>query len=117
MHRRSEGLQFELAINQILARMRDVGKDFDEAINNYVFIRLVVWFLLYTARGDGEEKPLSNLSRYREWLDKNLPDWENRGYASPMRPTGDALQNRIAVWLFARHPRIFRQALITYGRR
>lgn len=117
MHRRSEGLQFELAINQILTRMRDAGTDFDEALNNYVFIRLVVWFLLYTARGDGRDRSLDNLLRYREWLDENLPDWESCGYTSPTRPTGDALQNRVAVWLFVRHPGIFRRALITYGRR
>jgi len=116
-HRRSEGLQFEQAINQILSRMRDAGTDFDKALNNYVIIRLVVWFLLYTARGDGREMSLNNLLRYREWLDKNLPDWESRGYTSFTRPTGDALQNRIAVWLFAHHPKTFRQVLIAYGRR
>lgn len=117
VQRRSEGLQFELAINRILVRLRDVGTDFDKALNNYVFIRLVVWFLLYTARGDGGERTLGNLSRYREWLDKNLPGWKSRGYVSPARPTGDALQNRVAVWLFVRHPKTFRWALMAYGRR
>ena len=114
-HKSSTGLGFEDTLNKLLELMECKRVKLTPILIHW-FVRLVVWFLLYTSRGDGSELSMQNLSCYIAWLDRNMPDWREDSYALPMRPTGDAVCNRIAVWLFARHPRLFSLVLGLYGR-
>ena len=113
--RTSKGLEFEKAIDSICERLKGIDADFSLPVCRYLFDRLVVWFLLYTAQGDGMETALDNMLHYREWLSCNLPAWEETGYRAFLGPKGDALKNRSAVWLFTRHPALFRRVLIAYS--
>lgn len=111
--RSSEGLLFEETLDAILAMMRERDIPMTEILRHY-FVRLVAWFLLYTCRGDGRVVSERNLGHYVSWLDRNIGDWRREPFARPGHPTGDALANRLAVWLFARHPRLFSLALGIY---
>lgn len=111
--RSSAGLLFEETLDAILAMMRERGIPMTDILRHY-FVRLVAWFLLYTCRGDGRATSERNLGHYVAWLDRNVEDWRHEPFARPGHPTGDALANRLAVWLFARHPRLFSLALGTY---
>lgn len=111
--RSSEGLLFEETLDAILAMMRERGIPMTDILRHY-FVRLVAWFLLYTCRGDGRSASERNLGHYVAWLDRNIEGWRREPFARPGHPTGDALANRLAVWLFARHPRLFSLALGAY---
>ena len=111
--RSSAGLLFEETLDAILAMMRERGIPMTDILRHY-FVRLVAWFLLYTCRGDGRAMSERNLGHYAAWLDRNIEDWRHEPFARPGHPTGDALANRLAVWLFARHPRLFSLALGIY---
>lgn len=111
--RSSKGLLFEETLDAILAMMRERGIPMTDILRHY-FVRLVAWFLLYTCRGDGRSASERNLGHYVAWLDRNIEDWRREPFARPGHPTGDALANRLAVWLFARHPRLFSLALGAY---
>lgn len=113
--RSSEGLLFEETLDAILGMMGEKGISLTPILRHY-FVRLVTWFLLYTRKGDGPARSRENLGHFRGWLDRNIPGWQKEPFASPAHPTGDALPNRIAVWLFARHPRVFSAVLGAYGK-
>ena len=110
----SAGLRFEKTLDDLLDLMGQKRIDVSPILIHF-FVRLVVWFLLYTRRGDGAMLSRQNLSRYTDWLDSNISRWREDPYALPARPTGDAIPNRLAVWLFVRHPRTFSLALRLYG--
>lgn len=113
--RSSEGLLFEETLDAILKMMRERGIPLTDILRHY-FVRLVAWFLLYTCRGDGRATSKRNLGHYVAWLDRNIEDWRREPFARIGHPTGDAVQNQLAVWLFARHPRLFSAALALYGK-
>ena len=113
--RSSEGLLFEETLDAILAMMRERGIPLTDILRHY-FVRLVAWFLLYTCRGDGRATSERNLGHYVAWLDRNIEDWRREPFARIGHPTGDAVQNQLAVRLFARHPRLFSAALALYGK-
>ena len=112
--RSSEGLRFEMTMNDILGELDRRGIVPPTIVCHY-FVRLVTWFLLYTCAGDGRSLARRNLRHYAAWLDSRFPGWRSEPYASPRHPTGDAPANRLAVWLFARHRRLFALALDIYG--
>ncbi|MBR1829266.1 MAG: glycosyltransferase [Atopobiaceae bacterium] len=117
--RSSEGLRFEMTMNDILGELDRRGIVPPTIVCHY-FVRLVTWFLLFTCAGDGRLLARQNLRHYAAWLDDRFPGWRGEPYASPRHPTGDALANRLAVWLFARHRHLFALALDLYvmvGRR
>lgn len=113
--RSSEGLRFEETLDAILAMMGERGVVMTDILRHY-FVRLVAWFLLYTCRGDGAGRSRENLAHYVAWLDRNIADWRREPFARVGHPTGDAAANQLAVWLFARHPRLFALALAGYRR-
>ncbi len=110
----SAKLQFEETLNAILSMMRQKEIPMTPILRHY-FVRLIVWFLLYTRKGDGHERSRRNYGHYVEWLDCEIENWRDEPYASPFHPTGDPLTNRLAVWLFARHRLVFSAALTLYG--
>ncbi|WP_321972812.1 glycosyltransferase family A protein [Paratractidigestivibacter sp.] len=112
--RTSEGLQFEQTLDALLSLMGEKGISFTPILLHY-FVRLVAWFLLFTRKGDGWSTSHNNLQHYIGWLDMNVPSWRNDSYAKPAHPTGDAMANRLAVFLFAKHPKAFVAALKCYG--
>lgn len=113
--RSSEGLRFEETLDAILSMMREKGIELTPILQHY-FVRLVTWFVLYTRKGDGAAKARANLGHYRSWLSRNIPGWQEEPFAAPAHPIGDGLKNRLAVWLFARHPKLFALALDLYGK-
>lgn len=113
--RTSEGLRFEETLDALLALVGERQIALTPMLKHY-FARLIAWFLLFTCKGDGRKTSLNNLAHYVSWLDRNIPDWRTDSVAMISRPGGDALANRAAVWLFARHPRLFSRALCLYGK-
>ena len=112
--KKSEGLQFEQTIDALLAMLREKKIPTSPILLHY-FVRLIAWFLLFTCKGDGKAESRKNLAHYTAWLDSNFPNWRDDEFARPARPTGDKLANRMAVYLFARHPKAFAFALGIYG--
>lgn len=111
IHKRSDGLQFEETLNCLLLKLADGKKiDSDSFVVRYL-IRLIGWYLFYTRKGDGLRRSLNNASYYELWLDENLSGWRQCSTATPFSPSGDSLSNRIAVWLLAKHPNLFRMVL------
>lgn len=114
-HKSSSGLQFEFSLDALMALARNRDVEVNDLLRHY-FVKYVAWFLTYTYRGDSRQERADNYRRYVAWLDRNLPDWRDEALARPGRPTGDAALSRAAVWLFARHPTLFRAALGLYGK-
>lgn len=114
-HRSSEKLLFEETLDSILSMLKNRHIFLTPMLEHY-FIRLVVWYLLYTCKSDGVQLSRANLEKYIMWLDVRLPMWRSDVYASPLRPRGDAAVNRIAVWLFVKHPVLFAIAITCYSR-
>jgi glycosyltransferase involved in cell wall biosynthesis len=112
--RSSTGLRFESTMDDILDDLARRGLARTPLVDHY-FVRLVTWFVLYTRAGDGRRKARENLRHYRAWLDEHIEGWRRDPYARPGRPVGDALQNRLATWLFVRHSVVFGWALDAYG--
>jgi glycosyltransferase involved in cell wall biosynthesis len=112
--RTSDGLRFEETLDSLLTMMREKKIALTPILAHY-FVRLVAWFLLFTRKGDCSRRSRENLMRYIAWLDRNIPAWRSDEFASPAHPTGDGAANRFAVYLFAKHPRVFSCALSCYG--
>ena len=112
--RTSDGLQFEQTLNELLAMMVEKGIELTPILVHY-FVRLVTWFLLFTRKGDGAQVSSANLAYYTAWLDGSVPGWRRDRFAGIAHPTGDSAANRMAVYLFVKHPRIFACALRCYG--
>lgn len=115
VQRSSENLLFSETLDSLFYSLADRNVLINPILVHY-FIRLIVWFLFYTRKGDGSSLSEANLDLYRNWLDSKINGWEKDIYASPFRPYGDALANRFAVWLFVRHPSVFAFCLHLYGR-
>lgn len=113
IHKSSEGLQFEETLGQLLFRLKGDDGRLTPLSERY-FIRLICWFLFYTRKGDGTRKSSQNTRRYTEWLTANIPSWRACPLASPFRPSGDDLFGRVAVWLLAKHPAVFKVATAIY---
>ncbi len=113
--RTSSGLRFEETLDALLEMTRERRIALTPLLNHY-FTRLIVWFLLYTRKGDGNKASRANLAHYLAWLNENIPGWRRDSIAGLSHPTGDAFANRAAVWLFVRHPRLFSCALWLYGK-
>lgn len=115
LQRSSKSLLFSETLDSLLYMLEERDISISPILMHY-FIRLVVWFLFYTRKGDGSSLSNANLILYRNWLDMKITCWQKDLYASPFRPKGDALVNRVAVWLFVRHPSVFAFCLRVYGR-
>lgn len=115
LHRSSKSLLFSDTLDSLLCMLEERKIPIRPILVHY-FIRLIVWFLFYTRKGDGSSLSNANLILYRNWLDMKIIGWQKDLYASPFRPKGDALVNRVAVWLFVRHPSVFAFCLRVYGR-
>lgn len=113
--RSSEGLLFEETLDAIICMLNEREIVLTPILVHY-FIRLIVWYLLYTCKGDGIQLSRANLEKFIKRLDVRLPMWRSDVYASPLRPRGDAVANRIAVWLFVKHPVLFAVAITCYSR-
>lgn len=113
--RSSEGLLFEETLDAIIDMLNEREIHLAPILIHY-FIRLVVWFLLYTCKSDGPRLSRENRIKYINWLDDKLSPWRWDMYATPWRPMGDAPVNRIAVWLFVKHPVLFAIAITCYSR-
>jgi glycosyltransferase involved in cell wall biosynthesis len=113
--RTSSGLRFERTLDDVLGFLRTRDVQFDECLTHY-FVRYIVWFLFYTARGDGAQASQENVRHYEAWLDRQLPSWRDDPLARPLRPQGDMLSSRISTWLFVCHPGLFRLVLAAYRR-
>ena len=114
-HRTSNGLRFERTLDDVLDFIRGRDVRFNECLTHY-FVRFIVWFLFYTARGDGAQTSRENVRHYEAWLDSQLPGWRDDPLARPSRPQGDMLSSRVSTWLFVRHPGLFRLMLAAYRR-
>ena len=113
--RHSDGLLFEETLNAIFDMLYKKQIKLTPILVHY-FVRLVSWFLIYTSKEDGLARSRTNRDHYVKWLDRSVPNWRQEPYASPFHPTGDAIKNRLAVWLFARHPHLFSVFLDFYGK-
>jgi glycosyltransferase involved in cell wall biosynthesis len=107
--------QFVSTLDLITDDLTDRGVSLDGLVL-HVFVRSAAWFLLNTARDSSDDYLHNSTNQFVSWLDRRIPNWRDDGYATPRRPTGDALANRLAVWLFVRHPRLFSVALKLYGK-
>lgn len=114
-HRTSEGLNFEGTLDALIGELSRHGLAVSDMVRHYL-VRFVAWYLMYTCRGDGARVAAEQRTRYTAWLDAHLPGWRRDPYATPTRPASDAPANRVAVWLFARHPRLFAAAASVYRR-
>ena len=112
-HRSSKGLQFEFTLDAIMKELEERSLSHVPLAEHYL-VKLVAWFLLYTCRGDDAPTVRENRTRYTHWLDEHLPAWRSDPHATPFKPSGESVLNRIAVWLFARHPMLFRMAQEAY---
>lgn len=112
--RSSEGLLFEETLDAIIDMLKEREIHLSLILIHY-FIRLVVWFLLYTCKSDGSRLSRVNRIKYINWLNDKLSAWRWDVYATPRRPMGDAPMNRIAVWLFVKHPVLFAIAITCYS--
>ncbi len=112
-HRSSDSLLFEETLNKIILMLKARGL-FQRPILIHYIIRLIVWFLFYTGKSDGVQKARINYDHYVNWLDSEVVGWRHESFASCQHPTGDAIKNRLAVWLFVRHPRLFGCILHVY---
>ncbi len=106
----SDAFDIRVLLETLLQQMDQRNIPLDDISKHFV-IRTVVWALFFTCTADGKAKSAHNLNEYVHWLDEHIVDWRSDPLAKPSRPEGDALKNRIAVWLFVRHDRLFRIAL------
>lgn len=111
--RSSRGLEFGQVLDGLYGRIRELEKE-PTATLEFYFVRYVAWFLLYTCRGDNVKECADNYRRYTKWLDGHFRGWRKNELSAPSRPTGETPFNRIAVWLFAKHPTLFRACLKSY---
>ncbi len=113
IHKNSNGLQFEKTLNKLLVSMTTDDASTDPIATRYL-IRLIGWYLFYTRKGDGLKTSMEQLRYYEHWLDDHINSWRKCPLAALSSPTGDPLSNRVAVWLLARHPVLFRLLLTFY---
>lgn len=114
LHKTSSGLQLDMTMQRIVDQLEGQRLAISGITLHYL-VRLVVWFLMYTRKGDGYKRSQEVFRHYVSWLDGHFPDWRKDPYAAVGLPSGDALPSRVATWLFARYPRIFSIALALYG--
>lgn len=112
-HRKSYGLNFVFMMDETLEKLRSI--DALDMYSTYYFVRLCVWFLLYTVKGDRFDISTQNLDILYQWLSVNLPNWKENDLGSYLSPSGDLFLNRVAVSLFINHPFIFKLCLRLYG--
>ena len=63
----------------------------------YMFIKHIVWYLLFTAKGTPEEILRQMCGRCFEWLDRNFPDYYKNPELSCRRPRGETVKVRSVV--------------------
>lgn len=114
IQRSSAGLDFERAMDEIKARLSARTDVTNNQLICYVFIRHVVWFLVWTSSGDDTATIRSNCKRYTSWLDCNFPNWRENGIGTPAHPTGDSFETRCIVSLFILNPKLAVMFILLY---
>lgn len=114
LHKNSSNLEFTRTLTELHSFLQVRGLPIEGLALHYI-VRLIVWFLFYTRKGDGPSQSMKSLDSCIHWLDETIPGWRNDAFATPRKPTGDAISNRIATWLFVHHAMLFRLALRSIG--
>lgn len=92
-------LQFEYLLNSTLERIknkRDIQDDYIE----YYFIKLIIWFFLYSARGAHYNTVKKNRDKYFNWLDENFINYKKNKLVNLFRPKGESFEKRAIVAIF-----------------
>lgn len=114
-HKHSKGLEFEYTLQKVLERLH-VNDRQPSDLASYYLVRLIVWFLLYTCKGDSWQEVCANERRYRDWCDGKLRAWTKNPYSRFVKPKSDALKNRVSVALFTRYRVAFLLLVRAYRR-
>lgn len=116
LQRSSADLEFEIAMDEIKARLYTHSDARSNDCITYFFVRHVIWFLIWTSAGDDEATLRKNCTHYINWLDSNFPYWKDNSIGTPIHPTGDELATRCIVNLFMRHPNFALNLILLYKR-
>lgn len=92
-------LQFDFLINNIY-NVLSQRKLLDNYYVEYYFIKLIVWFFLYTSRGSDYYLILNELDKNFKWLKDKFPLYKKNPYLKFGYPKGESFFNRITVYAF-----------------
>lgn len=95
----NNNLQFDYLIDNIygvLSKRNLLDDDYIE----YYFIKLIVWFLLYSTRGSDYSLILKELDKNFRWLKDKFPSYKKNPYLKCGYPKGESFFNRFTVFVF-----------------
>lgn len=100
--------------------LRDMEKpnSLEPELLEYMFIKHIVWYLLFTAKGVEPQVLRTMISECFGWLDKHFPEWKKNKPLNTFGPAGESLKVRTAVRAATLMQRTgtFLPALIVYSR-
>lgn len=98
-HKAMTGLSFEFLLHTLYQRLA-VNQRLDDEYIEYYFIKLIVWFFMYTAKGTDYEVVIREKNKYLNWLADNFPAYKKNRLVSFFRPKGEDLRVRVIVKVF-----------------
>ncbi len=80
-------------LGQTLADLEEPNR-LEPELLEYMFIKHIVWYLLFTAKGVEHETLRKISGECFEWLDKNFPSWKKNPELNALGPRGESLKVR-----------------------
>lgn len=94
-------LQFDYLLDKLYTKLYGANYCDNEYVE-YYFIKLIVWFMLYSTKGVEFSLISSTLKKNFDWLKYHFPNYKNNKLVRITNPKGEILINRIIVWMFVK---------------
>jgi glycosyltransferase involved in cell wall biosynthesis len=86
-------------LDSCYSRLKEFGVINKKEVEFY-FIRYIVWYLLFAGQKSSYEGINLELIKVFNWLEAKFPEFRKNENISLIRPKGETLKNRIAVFVF-----------------
>ena len=95
----NNNLDFDLLLNKTFDAIES-KIDLSDPYIEYYFIKLIIWFFMYSSRGASYNIIREKHKEYFAWLKNKFPKYKHNRLVSFNKPNGESLDRRIIVKLF-----------------
>lgn len=97
----NNGLQFDYLLNELYEKLDD-NQNLENPYVEYYFIKLIVWFMLYSTKGVQFNLISKTLDDKFTWMKNHFPNYKKNKLISINNPKGELLIYRVIVYLFVK---------------
>lgn len=95
----SNKLQIDFLLNSVYEKLKSKNIEMDDYLE-YYFIKLVIWYLLYTTKKASRQTIAKEYQNIFQWLDIRFPNYKKNNIVGFFKPKGEEFSKRVIVAIF-----------------